>query len=277
MINDIVITTAATPHLGGVVAQPKPHYNAVQLRQLALRPMFLARLTARYAEELRVHIFGDTRFKRVSRELRIPSEDIEKRTCNILSDNMRREMWFLDYCFFKQTRQACELLRLNADGYMKAVAPALTTEECNLFARSALLTLLCEDSIEAEEYCYRELCRASAPEGFRRRKAIFKPNMQAIASATERLTKIISRDVDAEINDRAKQALDSACLNFKRTITNTEIVEARAYRVCGTCQYYVWEVCAKGHCRISSLAKCNQMRPACKRYKSVSPQINEQQ
>lgn len=270
MTDLITIQTAATPFIGA--AAPRVRLSQWEMRDLALRPLFIARLAMRYAEELRVHLFTPSgAFKKASRLLHDPCEELEKRLCNSMPESNRREMWYIEHRFYQDTRQACELLRINADGYMKATAPDLSSTECNIFARCAVLTLLCEDIEISEELSFRQLIRAADHRLYQ--KLRFTDFARSVRKAADLVTDIINRDVPAEVNKRAKDALKASCRAFSETLDRTPIAVTRQHRVCGTCKHYEWEVSSRGSCRVSCLAKTHQDRKQCKRYISVSPPL----
>lgn len=266
--------TAATARRTAVASElsPKP-LQPCEVRNLVLKPLFIALLTIREAERLRYLCFnfktndkGELIYKRVSCDLGNAIRDLNKELTGGMFGAELQLMQFLEYRFFEDTKKVFSLLRLNVEEFIRSLNYDVDDSDIN--AQSEVVRFLSLMAIEfAEEYTER--LAAACAEVPLKITPLSINNLVAIQKACIAIEeKSVAAQVN-EVNKRKRAALE-ACIDAAiRELKSISVAQADKFRCCGVCANYRYEVAAKGRCKWPSY-NASQMRPACKRFKRVN-------
>lgn len=237
--------TAATARRTAVASElpPKP-LQPCEVRNLVLKPLFIALLTIREAERLRYLCFnfktndkGELIYKRVSCDVGNAIRALNKELTGGMYGAELQLMQFLEYRFFEDTKKVFSLLRLNVEEFIRSLNYDVDDSDIN--AQSEVVRFLSLMAIEfAEEYTER-----------------------LAAACAEVPLKITPPSINNLV------AIQKACIAIEEK--SISVAQADKFRCCGVCANYRYEVAAKGRCKWPSY-NASQMRPACKRFERVN-------
>jgi hypothetical protein len=154
--------TAATARRTAVAPElPSKPLQPCEVRNLVLKPLFIALLTIREAERLRYLCFnfktdkdGNLIYKRVSCDLGNAIRDLNKELTGGMFGAELQLMQFLEYRFFEDTKKVFSLLRLNVEEFIRSLNYDVDDSDIN--AQSEVVRFLSLMAIEfAEEYTER--------------------------------------------------------------------------------------------------------------------------
>lgn len=246
---------------------PAKPLQPVQVRELILKPMFIALLAVREAERLRYICFdGTDRFKRGSNKLAGAIRDLTRHLSRSLIHAEDNQMKFIEFRFYEDTKEALNILRLNVNQYIKSLNPDFDLVDIN--AQSEVTRFLARTAVEITDAYVTQIVARTLDVPLMLDVAGIEA-LVAMQKACIEIEKIASTNI-AKIPSKAREkALGDSITAAIRTLERTPIAQTDKFTCCGVCKYYTYEVAAKGHCKFP-LNKASQMRQACKRFKRIS-------